>query len=317
MKKHIAFLFFTLLIIVSIDTLRSQTLPIGYCDFSTSCPSVHLDTTIPSNIWRIGQTSKTDFLPSTSAIVTGLSDPYQINNDSYFDVNIYGIKYNYINPLITFDHKFITDTLNDGGYIEVSFDQGSTWKNVVYDSTMILSFGNTGRTNVYEIDDTITGKIPSFNGSSNGWIHSEIEWVWYIMTKSVNDFSFPASDTLTLRFHFKSDNNQTNKAGWIIDNINISNIVIGSIDDIIKDNDSYILVSPNPITESAQISILKENVFIHSIDVFDVLGNCIFSEHGLKFANYTFKKNKLQPGIYILKIEDSDGKLYSRKCIIE
>jgi hypothetical protein len=290
--------------------------PIGYCDFSTNCLSVHLDTTIPSNIWRIGQTSKTDFLPSTSAIVTALSVPYPINNDSYFDVTVYGIKYNYINPLITFDHKYISDTLNDGGYIEVSFDQGSTWKNVVYDSTMFYNFGNTGRTNIYSTIDTITGKIPSFNGASNGWVHSEIEWAWWMMTKSVNDFSFPASDTLILRFHFKSDNTQTNKAGWIIDNINISNIIIGGVDDIFPDN-AYISISPNPVSEYANVQLMKENVFIHSIGLYDALGNCVFLEHGLKIRNYAFNKNILQPGIYIMKIEDSDAMFYSRKCVIE
>jgi hypothetical protein len=305
-----------LLAIINANTIQSQIVPIGYCNFSTNCLSVHLDTTITSNIWRIGQTSKTDFLPSTSAIVTGLSVPYPINNDSYFDVTVFGIKYNYINPLITFDHKYISDTLYDGGYIEVSFDQGATWKNVVYDSTMIYNFGNTGRTNVYQVNDTITGKIPSFNGASIGWVHSEIEWVWWMMTKSVNDFSYPASDTLILRFHFKSDNNQTNKAGWIIDNVNISNIIIGGVDDIYRDNAS-ISISPNPVSQSANIQLMKENVLIHSIEVFDILGNCVFSEQGLKTRNYTFNKGKLHTGIYFMKIEDTDAMLYSRKCIID
>jgi hypothetical protein len=315
MKKQITFVFLCLLAIIKANTLQSQIITIGSCDFSTNCPSVHLDTAIPSNIWRIGQTSKAEFLPSTSAIVTGLSLPYPINNDSYFDINISGVKYNYINPLITFDHKFITDTLNDGGYIEVSFDQGTTWKNVVYDSTMYYNFGNTGRTNVYSPIDTITGKIPSFNGSSNGWIHSEIEWVWWMMTKSVNDFTYPAGDTLTLRFHFKSDNNQTNKAGWIIDNVNISNIIIGGVDDYL--DNANISISPNPLSESASVRLMKENVFIHSIEVFDVVGHCVLSEHGLKTRNYTFNKNNLQRGIYFMKIEDSDAMLYSRKCIID
>lgn len=293
------------------NTASSQITPISYCDFSTSCPSVYLDTAIPSNIWRIGQTIKTDFLPSTNAIVTDLSNPYPINNNSYFDINIYGVKYSFINPVITFDHKYITDSLNDGGYVEVSFDQGTTWKNVVYDSTgdgPIL-------TNFYGVTDTISGKIPSFNGASTGWINSKVEWIWYISTNFKSDF--PTGDTLTLRFHFKSDNIQTNKPGWIIDNINISNDVIGSIDDICKNKDSYLKISPNPISESAQIRILKENVFVNSIDIFDLIGNCVFSENGLKTMNYTFNRNHLQPGIYFLKVKDSDGKLYSRKCVIE
>jgi len=314
MKKINSVLFFNLLFVFIMNTAYSQILPVSNCDFSANCTSVHLDTIIPSNIWRIGQTTKTDFLPSTRAIVTGLSDPYPINNNSYFEVAIYGIKNSHINPLVTFDHKYISDTLHDGGYVEASFDKGKTWKNVVNDSSGYFGWlSGGGVTNFYKISDTITGKIPSFNGSSNGWIHSEVLWMWWVGVKS-KSFG-PDEDTLTLRFHFKSDNIQTNKSGWIIDNINIYNNELSSIDEI-TDNNSYLKIFPNPILESSLISLSKEQATMKSINIFDILGKCVFSENNLKEKSYSFHKGNLISGLYILKIEDSDGNIYSDKLII-
>jgi len=310
MKKIKSVLFFNLLFVFIMNTANSQ----NNCDFSANCPSVHLDTTITSNIWRIGQTTKTDFLPSTRAIVTGLSDPYPINNNSYFDVIVNGLKHSIMNPLITFDHKYISDTLHDGGYVEASFDQGKTWKNVVNDSSNYFGpFSYGGVTNFYKITDTITGKIPSFNGSSNGWIHSQIEWVWWVLTKS--NPKIPTGDTLILRFHFKSDNIQTNKPGWIIDNIDISNVVVGSVDDI-PGIASFLKISPNPFSESAQLIISKGQSTMKSIHIFDILGKCVFSENNLKENSYAFHKGNLISGLYILKIEDSIGNIYLDKLII-
>ena len=317
MKKNLHISVLAVIIMFSQNLVRAQiNTSISSCNFSSNCQSVHLDTLTPSgNIWRIGQTTKTEFIPSTSAIVTDLKNPYPTNNNSYFDVYVSGIKNGMVNPLITFDHKYVTDTLHDGGYLEASFDNGKTWKNVINDSAEYFGYGGFNNTqNMYSLQDTINGNIPSFNGHSIGWIHSEVVWIWWMETKSVRNML--PSDTLIVRFHFKSDSTQTNKAGWIVDNIDLYNVIIGGINDISNNTFSSVKVSPNPVSESTQICILKDNGNIRAIKIYDLPGNCVFSENNLKEKNYTLHKGNLISGLYILKIEDSDGNIYSDKLII-
>jgi len=319
MKKIICSFIIFVAIALSQSSINAQILPGGYwsgieyCNFDNPCMSVHLDTLISSNIWRVGLTNKVEFLPASNAVVTDLTNPYPVSNDSYFDIYINNLSWSHINPIIGFDHKYSTDSLSDGGYIELSSDNGLTWKNVIDDSTMFHNFGCNGRLNFYSHNDTIKGKIPAFTGSSNGWIHSEIQWVWWIMTKSTFDMTPP--DTLILRFHFKSDNIQNNKPGWIIDNLNISNCVLGDVNDISFKN-NLLNVFPNPLTSTARISFLKELSLINSVRVFDLPGNCVFEENNVKSNNFLFNKGNLHAGLYFLRVEDTKGNVFLKKIIL-
>jgi len=59
------------------------------------------------------------------SILTDSTVAYDTSNTSYFELEIPLIAH--INEL-TFYHKYQTDSLLDGGYIEISYDSGANWK---------------------------------------------------------------------------------------------------------------------------------------------------------------------------------------------
>lgn len=99
--------------------------------FEENYEYIKIDTS-SSNIWQIGFPNKT-YLDSSysgeNAIVTDISNSYASDNHSYFDLYVGDFNYSDYYPwdiFIEFKHKFDTDTLKDGGYITVSYDNGNT-----------------------------------------------------------------------------------------------------------------------------------------------------------------------------------------------
>ena len=196
----------------------------------------------PGNIWQIGRPGKNFFNEAYSpplAIVTDTVNYYPVNNYSSFEVA-------YNAPILSwaemfyigFWHKFDTDRNKDGGYLEVSWDDGLNWTNIVND-TLINNWAEDIRPgDFYSINDTITGGIPAFSGQALNWTRSDYAFSWLLMRLEVEV-------KLRIRFVFQSDDIQTNKEGWIIDNINID-VGYSGIDEVFykKFNSA---VYPNPI----------------------------------------------------------------------
>ena len=260
------------------------------CNFENTFSMIKLDTSM-QNIWQIGQPSKQVFNSSYSyenALITDSLSPYPIARNSYFDVvlpNSYGP-----NLIISFKHRFHSDTLIDGGYIECSYDMGETWTNVVYD--FIVNHPDDFRSeNLYTEYDTLKGGIPGFSGSSSSWIETKLQWVFFYPVKA------NYADTFLLRFHFMSDSVQTNKDGWIIDDFLISYADFGS--GISELDASNIQLFPNPTNNKLNF----EKEISGQYKICDLSGRIVFEG---KLSGQELDVQALQEGMYVFYLESKE-----------
>ena len=283
----------------------SQDQLLNSCNFLSSCPFITIDKNDTNNIWQIGTTTKfVDTVYSKNkAIVTDTAKPYKNNSNSFFEVYIPNGVYNqqyfdvYPSVAISFHHKFQTDSLYDGGYIMVSNDNRKSWVNI-FSTTSILFFNN-----LYSTKDTLNDGTPAFSGQRD-WTWSSINWNNLILTKS----AFP--DTIFFRFYFKSDSIQTNKGGWIIDEIKTGWAFAGGISEMNGEN--TIKIFPNPASDKITIegSDETQNLFIYNF-----VGDLIFQKQ-LRNSKNEIDISNFPKGIYLIKIESAKG-IFQRKLIKE
>jgi len=273
-----------------------------------------IDTNNTTNLWQVGSPDKNLFDTAFSvpnAIITDTVNPYSINNKSYFDIII---KNN--NPwmwwpwgegLLSFRHKYNTDSLFDGGHLEISYDLGNTFFNLIYDTNQMMGTSSIG---FYNLSDTILGNIPSFTGTSNGWTYSEYYWWWFAL---VDDDS--PHDSLIIRFVFNSDNNNSNKEGWMIDNIIFNGYdYVGNINKIEYSNE--IIIYPNPSDGKFFINFKTIKNTDVEIKIINITGQCVFNKIIKTNTNAQIDLGKQPKGIYLIKAGYNNC-FKTKKIIIE
>lgn len=274
------------------------------CKFETPCHLI-INDTVTGNLWQRGAPQKLVFTESYSlpnAMVTDTLNPYPANADAWFDLRFNMEEYFYgMDILVGFRHRYNTDTLADGGYIELSYDHGLTWVNILNDPNYMIFLSE----NLYGAGDTLTGGIPGFSGYSGDWVHTQIEIIYALPVK------WPV-DSLYMRFHFISDDVETARDGWIIDNIKSSFVDLGSA---AKNNDiTPIMVFPNPLTESSILTIPNSSGKILKIELIGTSGNSV-RKFETDQSVLTIEKGTLKPGLYIIKVS-SDNELKATGKII-
>lgn len=295
------------------DTLGPWTI----IDFEENSPYIQNSPSM-QNMWQIGAPQKQIFSQAYSvpnAIVTGLQSFYQVNNHSAFDLMIGTFNTNWEYPwniFIDFRHKLDTDTLRDGGYITVSWDHGQSWSNILDDSlsTSFFDFSPSqgfspfGNTNLYTLNDTLFNGEPGFSGTSTGWVHSSM--AWYILPVK-RPAEFPP-DTMILRFNFISDNLDNNREGWMIDNIRIFSIDLGSGIQQSMAGSDRIRVTRNPLTTSTGVMLDKPYDQVGYMLV-DANGKPVSSGRPGKCSEFTLHRANLPHGLYLLKVNGGNGSL--------
>lgn len=268
-----------------------------------------IDESNPENVWQIGKPHKAIFDTAYSvpnAIITDTLNPYPPNNHSSFQFLITKPEWaqNRCMSLLYlyFHHKIETDTLQDGGFIDVSYDNGITWDNVLNQNDA----SDKSYQNFYSENDTIKGGEFAFSGEYiKTWEYSGVEWYW-------DDEEASEIDSITIRFNFKSDDLDNNKAGWMIDNIYllIEDYCTIGIDGIKKEHENFIY--PNPVRDVSLLELPDNDTY--KIQIFNIQGLKVF---GCK-ANKSIEiyKDDFQPGIYIYYLTSPEGKTYSGKFII-
>ncbi len=229
--------------ILFIACLLISQLGFGQCtSYSINCfnfdysDSTLLDTFYfpnPStNIWDIGVPQKTIFdstlFDNTTniALVTDTVNPYPPNDTSYF---ILEMKYPfYPDPfyntsvfglMLSFDFKMDSDSLNDFGKIEVSIDTGQTWVNL-FDSAYLLDNNGIPSYTIYwfvynsSFSSFLTDSIGPFTGTHPQWNRFHYDNF---------GIDFERDEIIQFKFSFISDSMDTQKEGWLIDNIRIGN----------------------------------------------------------------------------------------------
>lgn len=260
----------------------------------------------PQDRWQVGHPSKTYFNSSLSlplAIVTDTLNPYDVNLDCsfYFSFRIGpegGANY------LEFKHKYDSDTLNDYGMVEVSYDHGLNWK-VLKDSgcndgSCVMLFWRPDQ--VLSTAQFVTHTTyPS--GHSNGWIKSTFIWWWW-MPVDKNSAGFPP-DSIYLRFSFHSDNIQNNREGWMIDNIVTGIMDVGSG---VNNNQPYynISVSPQPLTDVSRVKF-PEGLPSSDFIICDALGRIIYNRHVQSGEDLDLLRSDLHPGIFFWSLHSGNS----------
>jgi len=259
-----------------------------------------------SNIWEVGSPDKLFFdsaLSGSIAMVTDSALNYTASRNDYFYIIIPLYNSNWGEGILSFYHKYDTDTLTDGGIIEISYDNGVTWSNVKDDIT------NESKEFVGLYEATLEGGEYGFSGRSDDWQYVELYWLWRVLTKS----SESQDDGPMIRFRFISDNVDTQKEGWMIDDIVFRGYsVTGDIEGHLMNK---VTVFPNPVGDVVNFRInglIGEEVIIQ---LYNAVGQSIKS---VNTSNYKLDISDLQHGAYYYEIQHnrmviSRGKLIKKQ----
>jgi hypothetical protein len=282
------------------DTLGIWTV----ISFDQPTPYITIDPA--GNLWQIGAPQKTFFseaYTAPNAMVTDTINLYPADNHSSFTLAVGGFNMNewyYIYDIfLDFRHKFDTDTLKDGGYIQVSWDKGITWMNIIHDTVYWeVTPGTTwdpGNISLYSESDTLYNGEFGFSGNSGGWIHTSMTW-HLIPVKSQMDFP---PDTMLIRFNFISDNTDNPHEGWMIDQIRLFSIDLGS--GICEDGTSHSHVAPNPMKTSS--AVILDNTYQNvSYELTDMQGRVVERKNLGTCDEFSINRGTLLPGLYLLNI---------------
>ncbi|MFM9945856.1 MAG: T9SS type A sorting domain-containing protein [Bacteroidia bacterium] len=269
------------------------------CQFESSCKMVYYTDTV-NTLWQIGKPQKPFFgVPYSGhfALITDTVKPYPNSIHTYFDVILPRF---YPNLIIGFKHKFETDLHKDGGYIEVSYDSGHTWNNVI-DEEKVHKPKYFAMEGMYSQNDSLTDNHKGFSGTSSVFYADiRIQWVWLIPLSG----SLPRP--LYLRFNFISDSVGSEKSGWIIDDLYFYEADMGTSIKRIKRN-TNLKYSPNPMTTETVFSFdnsLKEK---YTLQLFNSTGQVVKTQSEYHPQSITLKKDNLNGGLYYFLLKSESG----------
>jgi hypothetical protein len=256
------------------------------------------------NIWEVGKPSK-DFFSSAHqgerVILTDSIDYYSINCNDFFYITIPWTENYWGEGILSFYHKFDTDTLKDGGVIEISYDDGTTWLNILDDDNHI-SINFIG---LYE--GTIWNGNYGFSGKSNGWQYVELYWYWCAVTKSISE----ELDYPIIRFSFISDDTDNPREGWMIDDIVFRGYDIGGT---IENNESEkTVIFPNPSNDYIIINLNNLNAVDLFIEFYNPTGTLVMQK---RITSNSLSIKDLKKGVYIYRIIENH-KIINRGKLIK
>lgn len=280
------------------------------CDFEDDCGRLELDTSV-TNIWQIGEPNKVVFDTAYSPIncvITDTALTYPVSNHSFFEYTAYpGSGDGLFNYTLGFKHRLDSDTLIDGGYIEFRYDAEGIWNNVADHQTLYPEIAFFTE-NLYGEIDTLAGGINGFSGLSTEWVHTRIQWIWVYPIREV-------FDTLYLRFNFISDSIDTNRDGWMIDDLSLTVIDVGgNLDEYGVDN-SRLDIFPNPSVGSTTIKYEEHQNESYTLKVVNMIGQSVIQMNGLSGSTVFLETRKLPKGMYEVQIHQ-DGNIQAREKLI-
>lgn len=281
-------------------------------DFEQEDTLLYIDTTLTENLWEIGTPTKLDFDSAYSAynaICTDLDSNYSLKNKSSFYISI--VSNEFATGKLEFVHKYETDLGNAGGYIDISYDQGTSWSN-------LMNVDNYWIENFYGINDSICNREPGFTGSSNGWLNATVYFHWYIGLKKENYFppnwgwfNHDNPDTLMIRYNFISNDSAIPRSGWIIDDIKIQIYSYTGISEKLKIDTPIFYYQPyERIIKIKTIESLRRE---YAVTIYDLSGKARIVA---KNSPSTINVDNLETGIYILSINTKDGFAKTEKIAI-
>lgn len=316
MKRDLTILIFLLLILIISEKANAQY-TYDSVSFETPTSKIIIDTT-GNNIWEIGTPDKIFFDNAHSgvkAILTDSVNSYPKNDTSSF---IYVIRNPYTQTCFTsmeFWHKYDTDTLTDIGIIESSYDGGNSWV-IVNDTSEVSPWGSNfwWDMDYHETSGNFTFHELNISGKSDGWILSRFNWQWWIPVKS--DTIIVPPDSLMIRFTFISDSIETNKEGWMIDDILTASaewqLCSGIESQSVEENTS---IYPNPFSLQ---TTLKTNFPLKNskIIIYNSFGQVVNLTKVISEQKVIIYRNSVPPGLYFLVLTENNKFLVTKKLVI-
>lgn len=248
-------------------------------------PYFYIDSTNPNNVWQIGKPQKLHFdtaYTQPNALITDTINTYPSNNSSSviiwqkIDMPVFAVDFYY---------RVNSDTLSDLGLFEFSADMGSTW---------------------IAISEWF-GTVPVFSGDSHGWRRA-------LSAIGTENFGLHIGDTILFRFTFTSDNIDTHKDGWMIDNITIHQCLDIGIDEQNNSNNFQVFYGGNNTIEIIQDKFQNSKNLI--FELYNNNGSVVFSKKLNSQKSNIFQISKPPAGIYFYQIFDSNNKVKSGKISI-
>lgn len=285
--------------------------------FETPTSKIIIDTT-GNNIWQIGTPNKVFFNSAhngTKAIVTDTINSYPVNDTSSF---IYVIRNPYTVTCYTsmeFWHKYDMDTLTDIGIIEASYDGGNSWV-LVNDTSEVYPMGSHfwWDNDFHASDGNYTNHPLLTTGKSDGWILSRFNWVWWIPVKA-DTIIYPL-DSLMIKFTFISEAIETNKEGWIIDDILTASAEWQLCSDIKETVNNNFRIFPNPFSQQMTVESV-EDLKGSDIIIYNSTGILVKEIHNASGHSVTVQRDNLSSGIYYLVISKNGKMIGTNKILIE
>lgn len=285
--------------------------------FEKPTSKIIIDTT-GNNIWQIGTPNKVFFNSAhngTKAIVTDTINSYPINDTSSF---IYVIRNPYTVTCYTsmeFWHKYDMDTLTDTGIIEASYDGGNSWV-LVSDTSEVSPMGSYfwWDDDFHASNGNYTNHPLTTTGKSDGWILSRFNWQWWIPVKA-DTIIYPL-DSLMIKFTIISDAIETNKEGWIIDDILTASAEWQLCSDIEETINNNFRIFPNPFSQQMIIESM-EDLKGSDIIIYNSTGIMVKEIHNASGHSITVQRDNLSSGIYYLVITKNGKMIGTNKILIE
>jgi hypothetical protein len=269
----------------------------------------HTLLTIDTNtigIWQIGAPSKpiiTGAYEGFRAMMTDTVNSYDTSLYSSFQVTIPHGQGGICE--LVFWHWYETTEGKDGGFVEVSYDMGETWSNIIGSN---YPFSEYEVWDFYSQTDSIVNIGTGFSGSSGGWIKSFITWFGDIPYKSetnlLNEKDDNYFDTTLVRFVFISDSIKEELDGWAIDKIIA--IYYKNWADIKYFSSGFeCRLYPNPFQD---IICVETNALFNSVSITDLTGReLFFSDSYLEELNLS----AISPGTYWISFSLNNRLLFS------
>ncbi len=235
-------------------------------------------------------------------------------------------------PVYRFYHYYDTETGADGGFLEISADNGSSW------IPLEQEVFRNGYPRKLQYTTFAIPNLYAFTGKSADN---------FAMTPVYVDLSDYNGQAVKIRYRFGTDDN-TPGDGWYVDDVEIMDAVIynstacvssDQTDPVCADApergtivDSQITIStdettatnrfalmPNPAKDLIQIVMTAENMHRATIGIYTITGQLLSADTWNVVSGINQKAidiSRLTPGMYIMQIMTSDG-MRSEKFIRE
>jgi len=275
-------------------------------DFESPIPSIlQLDTT-SNNIWQIGPPQKT-FLNSArspkNVLVTDTINNYPANVTSSFI-------YEFVFPVsanLNFWYKLDSEPGRDGGYIEMSLDEGVTWQRFV-GNTILTGSSSYGYPveaffdNIYSQTDTLYDGTPGISGNV-GWTSANIGFFCTAVKQG--------NVSALLRFTFISDGTDE-REGWMFDDFSASYSPCGNNENLMANR---LTVVPNPVSDRLLLDF-GELYLEGQFTLTNSLGQPVLKQSAIAGYNLEAGVNHLVPGIYYYVLRTDELVTYTGKVLV-